>query len=185
MTGGRSLSPPVPPWAPLQRQQLQPRAASVEAVREGSYSHQARSTAVPWAPPQAVHRDLLHMVSMGCRGTACSTLGLCAGCKKLLLCAWSTSCPPSALTSGSAWLFLSCFLTPLSHLPLCSSFFFLNLLSQRHKQCHLWAQWCIPFDGTKSTIGHLLGSAHRSHSCSFLLPKPRRTNSIHVSSWRV
>ena len=63
------------------------------------------------------------MVPVGCRETACSTMGLFSGCRKILLCSRSTLCPP-AKTWVSAGLFLSHFLTPFPS-RCCAAFFLL------------------------------------------------------------
>ena len=61
---------------------------------------------------------------------------------ELLLCAWSTSCPASALTLVSAGLVF----TPCSPSCCCAAFFFffLYLLSQRPNQLSSGQQW-VPF----------------------------------------
>ena len=69
---------------------------------------QASSTAALWAPPW-LHVEIC---SVWCPWAAGDSLLLCGpllGCRELLLCAWSSSCPPSVLTSVPAGL--------LSHIP--------------------------------------------------------------------
>ena len=73
------------------------------------------SSGLGWRYPQAVppsglihccpsgssvasRADLLHAVLMGCRGTACSSVGLSWAAR----CYWSASCPPPALILGAA-----------------------------------------------------------------------------------
>lgn len=77
----------------------------------------SRLLAPPWAPPQAVHGNLLQVVPMGCR--------------ELLLHAWSTYCLPSALTVVVSGLFLSEYLTPLSQLLLQDMFSLPSVCSSR------------------------------------------------------
>ena len=80
--------------------------------------------------------------AVGHRGNSrvhCTSL---LGCRKILRCTWSASCPPPALTLRVAGLFLSHFsLFSLSYC--CAVLFFspfLNLLSHRHSQHHSLAQ---------------------------------------------
>jgi len=61
--------------------------------------------------------------------------GLSLGCRELLLCAWSTSCPLSLLTLVAAGLFLS-HLTPFLQLQ-CSVHYLLNM---RNEHC----SWLSP-----------------------------------------
>lgn len=93
----------------------------------------------------ATRGDLPCVVPMGYKGTDCLFLNwpLLLDWHKLLLCAWRTFCPPSALVLVSAGLFLSAFslhLSPsvavLQHL-----FLVLNLFSQRHNPHHSLAQF--------------------------------------------
>ena len=89
----------------------------------------------------------LHTVPVGCRGTACLSMGLswaaennCSapGVTPALLCTDLGACRAVSLT----------FLTPLPAAAEQQLFPFLDLLSQRHSQCHSWlssAQWQVPF----------------------------------------
>lgn len=87
--------------------------------------------------------DLLHMVPVGFRQQPAS-LWVCLGCRKMLCCTWSSSCPPSALTlelSGCCLTFLiplHSFLHSLPAAVLQQFFLSLYLLSQRHTQHHSW-----------------------------------------------
>ena len=99
--GGSSPSPPAPPRAALHGLQLWP------GLPRMGY---------PWAvPPSGLILcwtvgsstvpcgDVLHVVPVVCRGTACSSLcGPLLGHRELLLHTWSTSCPPPALILGAA-----------------------------------------------------------------------------------
>jgi len=66
-----------------------------------------------WGPPQAAGGDLLHHGPPWAAGTACLTMVCSMAAGNLCSGAWSTSCPPSALTLVSAQSFSSHSLTPL------------------------------------------------------------------------
>lgn len=95
------------------------------------------------------------------------------GCRELLRCSRSTSCPPSALTLRSAVMLLSHVLTPLSQLLLGSSF---SLPSICAPTAQLW-QHPVP---ALLWHGSLLGSVCKGHLCSPLLPKPCPVNPIQL-----
>lgn len=103
--GGSSPSPPAPPRAALHGLQLWPglpRMGYPWAVPPSALIHcwTVGSSTVPCG-------DVLHVVPVVCRGTACSSLcGPLLGHRELLLHTWSTSCPPPALILGAAGLLL-------------------------------------------------------------------------------
>ena len=110
----------------------------------------------------------------GLQGDSLLHCGPLLGCRELLLCAWSTSCPFPMLTLVPIGLFLSHFLTSPSQL-LSHSFFlpFLNLLSQRHNEHCSWlssGQQLVLFGARWSWLlthmGQLRHSACSSHPCS-------------------
>ena len=110
----------------------------------------------PWVVPLSDHihccpvgssmatcGDLLCMMPMGCKGTACSTMGL----------PWAAGSPPSALTLGAAEPLLSHFSLPSPSFCSAAIFPFFNLFSRRctkHLSCLSSAHWWIPF-GTGGT----------------------------------
>jgi len=119
------------------------------------------------------HRGLLQ----GCRDSLSHRGLLCGLQGSLCSSAWSTSCPPSALTVGSAGLFLSRHLTPLSQLLLVLLRFppfpselcdprgataVAGGLGLGQQQVHLGAGW----HWLCRTQGKLLTASHRSHPCS-------------------
>ena len=126
----------------------------------------------------------LHGLSHGCTGRSALYGGLqgdslllhgpLLGCRELLLCTWSTSCPPSALTWMAA-LSQSSLLSPSC----CCAAIFLILQSAlpQHTQCHSWLS-----SGSNKPIWN-----NRSQLCSDkgqrwallttpLLPEPCHTN---------
>ena len=132
---------PAPAWAPLSTgPQVLPGACSSVGFPMESWPSLGVSTCsgvgssrgYRWAsfPP---------WTSLGCRGTACLTMVFTTGCRGISAPAPGASPPPpSSLTLGSAGLFLSHVLTPLSGCSFCvtATFFpFLNVLSQRHYHC--------------------------------------------------
>jgi len=104
-------------------------------------------------PPGHVHccatatRRDLHTVPIGCRGTACLSMGLSWAAEN------NCSAPgvtPALLSTalGACRAVSLTFLTPLPAAAEQQLFPFLDLLSQRHSQCHSWlssAQWQVPF----------------------------------------
>lgn len=135
--------------------------------------------------------------SMGCslyeaRSTCCSVgsymdctirsaLAVPTDCRELLLCIWSTSFPWSALTLGSAGfflifslLFLNCCDTAFLPLSIYSSRAQPMLLDQHHHGSATASSWSllVPAGTGSDLTWKLLGSAHRGHSCSPLLPNP-------------
>ena len=76
-TGPHGLRPPSPPsrpWSPLHGLQLHPGATPVGASM-GCASFMPHPL-LPHGVLHAAHGDLLCVVHMGCKGTACSTMGL-------------------------------------------------------------------------------------------------------------
>ena len=89
--------------------------------------------------------NLLSMVPMGCRGTACFSMVHSIGCRELLLCAWSTS----ALFLHWSWWLQGCFShIYLYFLTLCSFLSFLKYIIMEVQLMSLMSQFCpvmIPF----------------------------------------
>lgn len=96
-------------------------------------------------------------------------LGPLLGCGKFLLCAWSTSCPPSALTWMVAVLFLSTFSHSFLSAAVAKQMFpFLNLLSERGNQY-----------GSALANGIFLLEPLQPYQ----LPKPVHVNTMQCSTW--
>lgn len=152
-TGGSSSSP-APLWVPLQGLQLQPQAAPMGGC--------------PWTVPLpgliscctksvAAGGDVLYPWTAG--GNGLLHHGSLLSCKKFLLCAFITSCPSFCTDLGACRVCFSHI--SYSSLPAAQQFSpFLNLLSQRHTQCHSWLnsgqQW-VPFRASWSWLLPMLG----------------------------
>lgn len=110
-------------------------------------------------PSITAGRDLLQTVPMDCKGNGLLRHGPLLSCRELLLCVWSPSCPFLCTDVGALRV---CF-SHISHtsLPAAQQFFpFLNLLSQRHTQCHSWlstGQHWVPFKASWSWLLLMFG----------------------------
>lgn len=105
--GGSSSSPHAPPWAALHRLELH-LCCSCWEMFMGCVSFRTSSTAVCRIQCGCLWRSALRGAH-GLHGDVLLCCGPLLGCRELLLYAWSTSCPPGALTTEPAGLLLSCF----------------------------------------------------------------------------
>ena len=111
-TGSSSPIPPAPLQAPLSGLQLQPRVL-LQGLSVGCASFRSH----PLLPCGLLHgftRRSAPRGTHGLRGDRLFFHGPLLGCRELLLCAWSTSCPLPALTLVPAGLFPCSFLSPFS-----------------------------------------------------------------------
>lgn len=124
-------------WSLLHRRQLLPGACTCVGTKLqlcSGHSHLLQHRACLGLPAVAY---LIHCDPRGSGGTTCLTMVCIMGCRGTFALVPGAP-PPSAspVSLVSADLFLSCFLTPLSQMLLCSIFHsFLNKLSQRHYLC--------------------------------------------------
>ena len=126
----RATSPasePSPAWAPLSvGPQVRAGACSIVGSPQGHSLLQASSCSGVGSSPGCRRGSALPWTSMDCRAQPDPPWSSPQAAGNLCSSAWSTSCPPSALTLGSAGLLLSHILTPLSLLLFHSRFTLLS-----------------------------------------------------------
>lgn len=136
-------------------------------------------------------RDTLLYGARGLQGDSLLHHGPCVGFRKLLLCTWSTSCPPLHWSGGcrAASVFLVYpSLTPLTQQQLRGGFHpSLNALSQwsHQSECLVWLWPVGPiWSWLELALANMRAaiSSHSDQICSLLLPKPCHVNT-YIPCW--